>query len=51
MCSSCGQNKQEVADYHEQHGHNIECSMRHDLVQDDTLCEDCIDAILEDLFS
>lgn len=49
-CRSCKQNIELVAEHHEEHGHNIYCEWRLDLVQDDTLCEDCKDDILEDLF-
>ena len=49
-CSSCDQNKAEVRKRHEEDGHNVECIMRYDFVDDDTLCEDCIDDILGDIF-
>lgn len=50
-CSACGQSIKEVAELHEENGHEIEHDMRYDLVQDDTLCEDCIDGILDDLIN
>lgn len=50
-CSGCGQNKEKVAIEHEKYGHNIICSLRYDLVQDETLCEDCIDDILENMYA
>ena len=48
-CSSCGQDIDFVSEQHENWGHNISCEYRYDLVQDDSLCEDCIDDILENM--
>lgn len=48
-CSGCGQNIEEVAELHEKYGHNVQCVLRYDIVHDDTLCEDCIDDILENI--
>lgn len=49
ICWGCQSNIEEVEDYHEQHGHNICHEYRYDLVPSSGLCEDCIDAILEDI--
>ena len=50
-CRACNQNIEQVAEYHEIHGHNISHEYRRDLVTDDSLCEDCIDDVLEDLLA
>ena len=50
-CTGCGSSIDEVEAEHEKTGHNIQCELRHDLVPDDTLCEDCIDDVLEDMSS
>jgi hypothetical protein len=50
-CISCGQSLKDVAAIHEKSGHNIQCTLRHDIVPDENLCEDCIDDILEDMSS
>lgn len=47
-CSKCEQNIEEVRQIHEQEGHNVEHSMRGELMFDD-LCDDCIDDILIDM--
>lgn len=47
-CSKCKQNIEEVHQPYEQEGHNVEHSMRGELMFDD-LCDDCIDDILIDM--
>lgn len=47
-CNGCGQDIEEVKEYHEVEGHNVNHEIRNELMFDD-LCEDCVDDILMDM--
>lgn len=49
LCKSCKQNVEEIKQAHDKNGHNIEHFMRGE-VGDDSICEDCVDDILENIY-